>query len=87
MEVADPRGRSRATGQVVEGFISQGVNGLVLAPLDSNALIRPVEEAAQAGIPTVIFDSALPIHRKAVSYVSTDNGKGGRLAANGWARC
>ena len=27
--------------QVVEGFISQGVNGLVLAPLDSRALLRP----------------------------------------------
>ena len=45
--------------EVVEGFISQGVSGLVLAPLDSRALIRPVEEAKAAGIPTVIFDSAL----------------------------
>jgi ribose transport system substrate-binding protein len=66
--------------QVVEGFISQGVQGIVLAPLDSRALKRPVEEAAQAGIPTVVFDSALEPPHKAVSYVSTDNGKGGRLA-------
>ena len=61
--------------QVVEGFISQGVSGLVLAPLDSRALERPVEEAARAGIPTVIFDSALANPDKAVSYVSTDNGQ------------
>lgn len=67
--------------QVVEGFISQRVNGLVLAPLDSHALLRPVEEAAQSGVPTVIFDSALADPAKAVSYVSTDNEKGGRLAA------
>jgi ribose transport system substrate-binding protein len=67
--------------EVVEGFISQGVSGLVLAPLDSNALMRPVEEAKSTGIPTVIFDSALADPTKAVSYVSTDNGKGGRLAA------
>jgi ribose transport system substrate-binding protein len=67
--------------QVVEGFISQGVEGIVLAPLDSRALKRPVEEAAQAGIPTVVFDSALEPPHVAVSYVSTDNGKGGRLAA------
>jgi ribose transport system substrate-binding protein len=66
--------------QVVEGFISQGVDGIVLAPLDSRALNRPVDEAAQAGIPTVVFDSALEPPHKAVSYVSTDNGKGGRLA-------
>jgi len=55
--------------------------GLVLAPLDSSALLRPVEEAKRAGIPTVIFDSALADPTQAVSYVSTDNGKGGRLAA------
>ena len=66
--------------QVVEGFTSQGVSGLVLAPLDSSALRRPVEEAARVGIPTVIFDSALATPNPTVSYVSTDNGKGGRLA-------
>jgi ribose transport system substrate-binding protein len=67
--------------QVVEGFISQGVKGIVLAPLDSRALVRPIEEAARANIPTVIFDSALAPPNPSVSYVSTDNGKGGRLAA------
>ena len=67
--------------QVVEGFISQGVEGLVLAPLDSSALRRPVEEASSAGIPTVVFDSALATPNPTISYVSTDNGKGGRLAA------
>jgi ribose transport system substrate-binding protein len=66
--------------QVVEGFLSQGVNGIVLAPLDSKALVRPVEEAKNAGIPTVIFDSALD-SKNIASYVATDNEKGGRLAA------
>jgi ribose transport system substrate-binding protein len=66
--------------QVVEGFTSQGVQGIVLAPLDSRALKRPVEEAAQAGIPTVLFDSNLEAPNGAVSYVATDNGKGGHLA-------
>jgi ribose transport system substrate-binding protein len=67
--------------QVVEGFVSQGVKGIVLAPLDDRALVRPVEEAARASIPTVVFDSALATPNPSVSYVSTDNGKGGRLAA------
>jgi ribose transport system substrate-binding protein len=66
--------------QVVEGFLSQGVSGIVLAPLDSKALVRPVEEAKGANIPTVIFDSALD-SKNIVSYVATDNEKGGRLAA------
>ena len=66
--------------QVVEGFTSQGVTGIILAPLDSSALRRPVEEAARVGIPTVIFDSALATPNPTVSYVSTDNRKGGQLA-------
>jgi ribose transport system substrate-binding protein len=66
--------------QVVEGFSSQGVNGIVLAPLDNRALVRPVEEAKRAGVPTVIIDSALESNQIA-SFVATDNRKGGRLAA------
>jgi ribose transport system substrate-binding protein len=66
--------------QVVESFTSQGVSGIVLAPLDANALVRPVEEAKRLGIPTVIFDSGLA-SEDIVSYVATDNYKGGELAA------
>jgi ribose transport system substrate-binding protein len=65
--------------QVVEGFQSQGISAIVLAPLDARALVRPVEEATRAGIPVVIFDSALE-SKAAVSYVATDNLQGGRLA-------
>src|SRR6266498_1904537 len=67
--------------QVVEGFSSQGVNGIVLAPLDNRALVRPVEEAKRAGVPTVIIDSALQSN-SIVSFVATDNRKGGVLAAD-----
>jgi ribose transport system substrate-binding protein len=66
--------------QVVEGFVSQGVQGLVLAPLDDQALVRPVEEARRAGVPTVIIDSDLASD-SIVSFVATDNRKGGQLAA------
>src|SRR6266498_2892213 len=67
--------------QVVEGFVSQGVSGIVLAPLDDRALARPVEEAKRAGVPTVIIDSALESDN-IVSFVATDNRKGGMLAAD-----
>ncbi|GAC1515219.1 MAG: substrate-binding domain-containing protein [Gemmatimonadaceae bacterium] len=67
--------------QVVEGFLSQGVSGIVLAPLDSRALVRPVEEARRAGVPTVIIDSGLESDSIA-SFVATDNRKGGAMAAD-----
>ncbi len=67
--------------QVVEGFTSQKVSGIVLAPLDDRALARPVEEAKTAGVPTVIIDSALQSN-SIVSFVATDNRKGGMLGAD-----
>ena len=67
--------------QVVEGFAAQGVSGIVLAPLDNRALVRPVSEAGRAGVPTVIIDSGLESN-DFVSFVATDNRKGGMLAAD-----
>jgi ribose transport system substrate-binding protein len=67
--------------QVVEGFLTQRVSGIVLAPLDNQALVRPVEEANQSNIPTVIIDSGLESSH-IVSFVATDNVKGGMLAAD-----
>src|SRR5919197_2044710 len=67
--------------QVVEGFASQGVSGIVLAPLDDRALVRPVEEARRTGVPTVIIDSDLRSD-SIVSFVATDNHRGGQLAAD-----
>ena len=45
--------------KVVENFIGRQVDGMVLAPLDDNALVRPVETAGKANIPVVIIDSGL----------------------------
>lgn len=66
---------------VVQEFITKKVDGLVLAPLDSQALVGVVKDAKQQGIPTVIFDSALADESVIVSYVATDNYAGGALAA------
>jgi ribose transport system substrate-binding protein len=71
--------------QVVEGFLTQRVNGIVLAPFDKNALVRPVEEATRAGIPTVVIDSALE-SRDPISFVASDNHHGGQLAGEEMSR-
>src|SRR5688500_16969421 len=64
----------------VEGFITRGVSGIVLAPLDEAALVGPVNDAARAKIPVVIIDSGLK-GGEFVSFVATDNREGGRMAA------
>ena len=67
--------------QIVETMLDSGVDALVLTPLDDRALISPVAEAKARGIPTVIFNTALK-GDDFIAYVSTDNWKGGVLAAD-----
>ena len=71
--------------QVVENFVSRRVSGIVLAPLDSRALVQPVASAGQARIPVVIMDSGLNSDRYA-SFVATDNRRGGVMAGDHLAR-
>ena len=74
-------------GQIneVEAFINRGVNGICLAPLDSTALRKYASAAMAKKIPVVIFDSGLE-GDDWVSYVATDNYKGGRLAGEHLSR-
>jgi ribose transport system substrate-binding protein len=65
---------------IVENFISQHVDGIALAPAHGEALVPIVEQAAAAKIPVAIFDSGIQTD-KYISYVSTDNYKGGAMAA------
>ncbi len=71
--------------QVVENFMTRGVSAIVLAPLDARALVRPVHEAVQSHIPVVIMDSDLQ-SKDYVSFVATDNYKGGLLAGQEMGR-
>ena len=65
---------------VVEDVLSRGVDGIVLAPLDDRALMRPVQDAMRENIPVVIIDSGLQ-GKDYVSFVATDNFRGGVMAA------
>ena len=65
---------------IVENFITQHVDGIALAPAHGEALVPVVEQAAAAKIPVSIFDSGIKSD-KYISYVSTNNYKGGAMAA------
>lgn len=65
---------------IVQNFISRGVDAIVLAPLDETALIRPVNAAVKRNIPVVIIDSGLKGNDFS-SFIATDNFNGGQLAA------
>jgi len=65
---------------IVDDFINQHVDGIALAPAHGESLVPVVEHAAEMKIPVSIFDSGIKTD-KYVSYVSTDNYKGGSMAA------
>ena len=70
---------------IVQDFVTAGVDGIVLAPQDANAMVPAVNRIATAGIPLVIMDSG--IHSdKYISYVATDNYQGGVEGARELAR-
>lgn len=79
-----PQKESDQAGQiaVVENAINSKVDGIVLAPLDKAALVGVIKKANEAKIPLTVFDSAADVGEEAyVSFVATDNKKGGVLAA------
>lgn len=65
---------------IVDDFINQHVSGIVLAPAHGESLVPVVEHAAQENIPVAIIDSGIRTDRY-LTYVSTDNYRGGVLAA------
>ena len=73
---------------IVQQFVASGISAIVLAPLDDTALRGPVKSAAERKIPVVIFDSALKaeLGKDFVSYVATNNRRGGQLGAEELAR-
>ena len=71
-----------ATGmQIVETMINRKVDAIALSPSDRSAFKIVVDRAAAAGIPVVIYDSAIDTDNY-FSYVATDNYLGGQMGAD-----
>jgi ribose transport system substrate-binding protein len=66
--------------ELVQNFISQSVDGIVLAPSDFSVMAAPVKNAVSSNIPVVIIDSQLESEDYS-SFVATDNLTGGKLCA------
>lgn len=67
--------------KIMDTFVGEKVDGICLAPIDRDALVPAARRASQRKVPVVVYDSALSDLSAAVSYVATDNYKGGVMAA------
>jgi len=71
--------------QLVENYIAQKLDGIILCPMDSKALVAPADKARHVGIPLVIVDSSLE-YSDIIAFVGTNNRIAGALAATELAR-
>jgi ribose transport system substrate-binding protein len=66
--------------KILENMVNLGVDGIALAPLNQRAMRKQVENAVNAGIPVVIFDSGVD-GKAHSSFIATDNKNGGVIGA------
>lgn len=69
---------------IVQDMVNRGVDGIVMAACDENALIDTIQQAMDAGIPVVTIDSGVQSDLP-VSFVATDNVAGAMAAADALA--
>jgi ribose transport system substrate-binding protein len=81
-----PESEDKHTQQanIVDNMVNRGVAGIVIAPTNYDALVRPVESAVAKGVPVVLIDSTLH-STKPICVVATDNYAAGRQAADALA--
>ena len=71
---------SEGQARLVESLVARHVSGIVIAPIDSDAIIAPVDAAADAEVPVVAINS--PIGSKSViSFVGAQDSEEGLRAA------
>jgi ribose transport system substrate-binding protein len=75
--------QTQAQLSIIDRNLAARIQGIVLAPQHSQAMVPAVERAVKEGVPVLVIDSGLApeAERLTVKYIATDNYHGGRLAA------
>lgn len=81
IQVVDPdHDLARQTKQIKD-FIQQKIDALIVYGVDPEAVVPPVEEAIEAGIPVVTADMKLNSD-KVSTFIGTDNRAAGKIAGD-----
>ncbi|MBU3928472.1 MAG: substrate-binding domain-containing protein [Bacteroidetes bacterium] len=73
--------------QIIENFITQGVDAICIVPINSESIIPAIVKANKAKIPVVNIDNKVNMESaniqgaKIAFYIGSDNFEGGQLAA------
>ena len=77
--ISDAGGDAATQASQVEDFITQGVDLIMVNPVDSDAIVPSVEAANAAGIPVIAVDRGAT-GGEVASFVASDNVLGGTMA-------
>jgi ribose transport system substrate-binding protein len=66
---------------VFEQVLAKNPKGILIAPMNPEPFIEPINRAAEMGIPVVTFGADSP-NSKRVAYVTSDNAREGQMAAD-----
>ena len=77
--ITDAQNDSSTQNNQVEDLITQGVDLIVINPVDSTAISTSVQKANEANIPVICVDRSAD-EGKVVSFIASNNVEGGKLA-------
>ncbi|MFO3715428.1 D-ribose ABC transporter substrate-binding protein [Anaerococcus cruorum] len=77
--VSDAQNDSSAQSNQVEDLITQGVDLIIINPVDSTAIAPSVEKANEANIPVICVDRGTD-SGDIVSFIASNNVEGGKMA-------
>jgi ribose transport system substrate-binding protein len=79
LSISDAQDDAQQQADDIQDFITQGVDVLVVNPVDSAAIIPSIEAANDAGIPVITVDRGAE-GGEVLSHIASDNVLGGQLA-------
>ena len=69
----DANGDQSIMNDGIANLLSTGVDAILCAPADSNAVGSALDQCNQAGIPVINFDTPVPTPEKVVTIIASDN--------------
>jgi ribose transport system substrate-binding protein len=79
LSISDAQDDAQQQADDIQDFITQGVDVLVINPVDSQAIVPSIEAANDAGIPVITVDRGAE-GGEVLSHIASDNVLGGQLA-------
>jgi len=65
--------------QIIQDFITQGVDGIAISAADADTVVRVIQQARDANIPVITFDSDSPNSARQAAIISDNHAVGAEL--------